>query len=337
MATTDKAPGDQLGVGIIGLGSIGTTHMTAVGAVDGLELRGTVGGSGVDQVRSYDDVAGLLADDSIQVVGICSPSGLHAEHAIAALEAGKHVLVEKPVATSVADARRLVEVAERAGTVAGVVSQRRLESQHVHLKQAIDAGQFGNPVLGEALIRWHRDADYYNHAAWRRAAPGGGSLMNQGLHSVDLLRWLFGEVADVQAQTATLVADMEAEDTTVAAIRFASGALGAIVTSTATKPGLPAELNLYFSEGAVGIHHTEVVRWTGAAEPPPAASRVESGASSPIIDAEGHITQWQDLLHAINDGSQPMVTLADGAATVALIEAVYTSARTGARVTPERI
>lgn len=346
----DQTPDRPLGVGILGLGSIGRTHAEAIAEVDGLEVRATVGGhdaGGWSGATSYgsasdpDAVKALLADPAVDAVGICSPSGLHAEHTLAALAAGKHVLIEKPVATSVADSRQVVEAARVAraehGAVAGVVSQRRLEPQHVHLKSLLEAGQLGTPVLGEALVRWHRDADYYGYAAWRREAPAGGSLMNQGLHSVDLLRWLFGEVAEVSAMSATLQAEMEAEDTTVAALRFTSGALGSIVTSTATRPGLPAELNLYFSGGAVGIHHTDVVRWETDAPAPPQGEEISSGASSPIIDNVGHVTQWADLLRAVRTGTEPMVTVADGAATVALIEAVYESARTGDRVAPATI
>ncbi|HIT75259.1 MAG TPA: Gfo/Idh/MocA family oxidoreductase [Candidatus Avipropionibacterium avicola] len=347
MTTPTDDPFRPLGVGIIGLGSIGRTHAGAIDAVDGLEVRASVGGEGWEGATSYgsasdpDAVAHLLADPQVDAVAICSPSGLHAEHTVAALEAGKHVLVEKPVATTVADARRVVRAAEQAhaehGAVAGVVSQRRLEPQHVHLKKLVESGELGRPLLGEALVRWFRDKDYYDFAEWRRQAPGGGSLMNQGLHSVDLLRWLFGEVTEVAAVSDTLVADMEAEDTSVAALRFASGALGSIVTSTATRPGLPAELNLYFGTGTVAIHHTDVARWDVDAPAPPQAATVDSGASSPMIGTEGHQTQWSDLLLAIRTGSEPMVTVADGAATVALIEAVYESARTGQRVTPERI
>lgn len=342
--TTTESTAEQeasLGVGIIGLGSIGRTHAAAIAEVPGLTVVATVGGQGLAGCTSHEDVASLLADERVAAVAVCSPSGLHAEHTIAALRAGKHVLAEKPIATTVADARAVVAAAAGAaaqhGVVAGAVSQRRLEPQHVHLKQAIESGELGSPVLGEALVRWFRDAAYYDQAAWRREAPGGGSLMNQGLHSIDLLRWLFGEVDEVAAITATLVADMTAEDTSVAALRFASGALGSLVTSTATKPGLPAELNLYFTRGAVGIHHTDVVRWEADVPAPPQASAASSGASSPIIDTVGHRTQWEDLLRAVRTGTDPMVTLADAAATIALIEAVYESARTGARITPERI
>lgn len=347
MTTPSDDPFRPVGVGILGLGSIGRTHAGAIEQVDGLEVRATVGGDGWEDATSYgrasdpDAVKSLLADPAVDAVAICSPSGLHAEHTVAALEAGKHVLVEKPVATTVADARRVVRAAEQAhvehGAVAGVVSQRRLEPQHAHLKKLIEAGDLGKPILGEALIRWFRDADYYDYADWRKEAPGGGSLMNQGLHSVDLLRWLYGEVTEVAALSDTLGHEMEAEDTAVAAVRFESGALGSIVTSTATSPGLPAELNLYFESGQVGIHHTDVVRWEVDAPAPPDAASVGSGASSPMIGTEGHQTQWSDLLLAIRTGAEPMVTVADGASTVALIEAVYESARTGQRVTPERI
>ncbi|MFX4273807.1 Gfo/Idh/MocA family protein [Propionibacteriaceae bacterium Y1685] len=326
------------GVGIIGMGSIGKTHATAIGEAKGVTLVGTTGGQPVDGVTRYDDIAGLLAAPDVDVVAICSPSELHAEHALAAIAAGKHVMIEKPVATTVADGQRIVDAAKSAGVVVGVVSQRRLEPQHVHLKKCLDEGLLGRPVLGEALVRWHRDADYYAAADWRRVAPGGGSMMNQGLHSVDLLTWLFGDVVEVSALADTLVADSQAEDTSVAAVRFANGALGSIVTSTATAPGLPAELNLYFTKGLVGIHHTDVVRWEfDGVDAPPEQSAVDSGAASPIIGAEGHLTQWNDLTEAITTGRPPMVTVADGVRTVALIEAVYDSAARQQAVRPATV
>lgn len=317
----------DLGVGIIGAGSIGMVHAEAIRRTDGLTLvaatgrnsSALVGGAGTA------DPSELVRRDDVSIVAVCSPSGHHAEHALAALENGKHVVVEKPLATNVADAERVVSCAEERGLTLAVIAQRRLEPQHQYIKSLIASGLLGRPVLGEAFVRWSRDPEYYAAAAWRRENPDGGSLMNQGLHSVDLLRWMMGDVAQVKAFSATRRHSIAAEDTTVAALTFESGALGVIVTSTATRPGDPAELNLYFEAGAIGLRHNEVVRWDLAGVPrPPTSAASGSGATDPgAIGLEGHLAQWADISTAIRTRSQPLVTGRDGLRTVALISAIY--------------
>lgn len=329
-------------VGILGLGSIGATHARVLADfTDQVRLTAVSGGppgrpaelgyAGVDHVRPED----LVKHPQVDLVVICSPSGVHAEHALAALHAGKHVVVEKPLALTVEDAEAVVAAAAGRGLFLSAISQRRLESQHVHLKRLIDAGRLGRPVLGETFVHWHRDDAYYSHADWRpRQAHGGGSLMNQGVHNVDMLRWLLGPVSAVTGQYATLGHDMDAEDTTVATVRFRSGALGVVVTSTATPPGQPARLALFTSLGTAEFAHTDLVRWDFPDVPPPAAlAEVASGAADPAaIGLAGHRAQWQDILDALRTGRPPAVTGEDAVQTVRLLCAIYQAAETGATV-----
>lgn len=329
-------------VGILGLGSIGATHARVLSEfTDRVRLTAVSGGRqgrpaalGSAEVRQVEPDE-LVKHPHVDLVVVCSPSGLHAEHALAALHAGKHVVVEKPLALTVADAEAVVSAAADRGLFLSAISQRRLEPQHVHLKRLIDAGDLGRPVLGETFVHWHRDDGYYAHADWRaRQDRGGGSLMNQGVHNVDLMRWLLGPVAAVTGRYATLGHDMDAEDTTVATIQFRSGALGVVVTSTATPPGQPAQLALFTSLGGAEFSQSNLVRWDfQGVPPPPALAEVASGAADPAaIGLSGHRSQWQDILDALATGRRPAVTGEDAVETVRLLCAIYQSAETGATV-----
>lgn len=331
-----------LRVGILGLGSIGATHARVLSEfTDQVRLTAASGGqqgrpaemghAEVDHVGPEE----LIEHPHVDLVVICSPSGLHAEHALAALNAGKHVVIEKPLALTVENAEAVVSTAADRGLFLSAISQRRLEPQHVHLKRLIDAGALGRPVLGETFVHWHRDDGYYAHADWRpKRDHGGGSLMNQGVHNVDLLRWLLGPVSAVTGQYATLGHDMDAEDTTVATVRFRSGALGVAVTSTATPPGQPARLALFTSLGGAEFSHTDLVRWDfRGVPPPPALTGVASGAADPTaIGLSGHREQWQDILDSLRTGRTPAVTGEDAVETVRLLCAIYQAAETGTTV-----
>src|SRR5699024_1337259 len=185
------------------------------------------------------------------------------------------------------------------------------EPEHVHLKQLLEAGELGELRLASTEVHWYRDEGYYSSAPWRTSmAGGGGSLMNQGVHNVDLLRWLCGPVDSVTAQYGTLAHDMDAEDTTVATVRFTSGAFGLISTSTATPPGSPATISLRLSSGVVELGQGTVERWEVGDVPPPAgsSSEISSGAAAPLaIGHAGHLNQWRDILRSLADGAPPEV------------------------------
>lgn len=336
----------RLGIGIIGMRTIGSTHAQALKHCDDdVDLVAVSGGEPDAAARTgWPDARVMtpeqvLADSAVDVVVVCSPSEHHAAQALAALEAGKHVVVEKPLALRVADAYKVAAAAAERGLSATMIAQRRFEPEHQHLKTLLDTGGLGRVVLGETFVRWHRDDAYYAHAPWRTSMDGGGgSLMNQGVHNVDLLQWLLGPVEEVTAQYATLGHAMDAEDTTVATVRFASGALGLVATSTATPPGRPAEVSVHTSTGSVTLTQDGVQRWDVTAPAPPSRDMPGYGAADPAaIGVVGHLTQWRDIVAAISAGRAPAVSAEDGARTVRLLCAIYEAGRTGRAIRPEEL
>jgi predicted dehydrogenase len=277
-------------------------------------------------------------------VSVCVPSGLHAEVGIQAARAGKHLVVEKPIDVSLAAADRLIEAADAAGVALTVISQHRFDPGLAELRRLLDAGALGRLLVGEASTKWFRSQAYYDSGPWRGTWDlDGGSMMNQGIHYVDLLRWTMGPVAEVSAVYATLNHDMEAEDTALAVLRFASGAVGTIASSTVVFPGFAQRLEVSGSGGTVVVEDGVIVRQDltddagklglrGTRLPRPAA---EPGAASNAADlgVSSHAAQIADLLAAADEGRAPYVTGRDGRDTVALIRAVYDSAREGKPVT----
>lgn len=348
--------GAVLRVAILGLSGIGGTHAGALAqlAAEGAGVSVVAGSGGApDALADWPDASRLDAGDvpgcGADVVVVASPSGLHADHAIAALEAGSDVVVEKPLATTLADATRVLEAAHRTGRRVFPVAQRRLEVQHRAIRELYDAGRLGAPVLIEATVPWWRDAAYYDQSHWRRVAPAGGSLMNQGVHQLDLLSWFLGPARSVTAHTATLGEAMKrgagergadtgeqslAEDTAVVTVAAESGALAVITTSTATPPGLPARLTLRTTAGVIELEHGSIARWEVPGVPQPEVhSQVAAGSADPrAIGLAGHVELWRDVLAARAAGREATVSAVDGWRTAAIIDAAYTSAETGRRI-----
>lgn len=327
-------------IGIIGYGSIGRTHHAAISAQPDAEVVAVSRRAPLDEEIGIDchaDYRDLLRRDDIDLAVICSPSGLHAEQAIATLEAGKAVVIEKPIALSVEDGRRVVDLARDTGQFLSVISQRRTEDALRTVHKSLADGSLGRPVLGEALVRWSRDQRYYDSADWRGTrAMDGGVLTNQAIHAIDVLCWLLGPVETVMGATATLVRRMEAEDVGTASLRFASGALGSITATTAIYPGMPAEINLFCAEGSVSLHDAAVARWDIPGVPEPAlTSAPGSGSTDPAAIGDlGHRRQWRNILDAYRSGDRPLVTGEDALATIAVIAAIEESSRTGLAVKP---
>jgi UDP-N-acetyl-2-amino-2-deoxyglucuronate dehydrogenase len=334
------------GFGIVGAGVISSIHARAIGSLPGARL---VAVTDVDPDRAKSvaaahdctaepDLDALLARDDVDVVCVCVPSGLHADVGIRAAAAGKHLVVEKPLDVSLEAADRLIEAARQAGVVLTVISQHRFDRGVLELRRLLDDGALGRLVLGEASTKWYRSQAYYDSAAWRGTwALDGGSLMNQGIHYADLLLWSMGPVAEVTAVFATQTHQIEVEDAALAVLRFASGALGTIVTSTAVFPGFAQRLEISGTNGTVVIEDGEVIRCelsADAAEPGQhgrvtADDRARSAAASKPADLDiaSHAAQIGDLLDAIDEGRPPSVTGEDGRAVLEVVCAVYESAR----------
>ncbi len=329
-------------VGILGGGNISETHARAASEIDGVKIA-AVGGPNADKVRrlaeaygaaAYGDAEALVRHRPLDVVLIGSPSGLHAEQGIAAARQGLHVLTEKPIDVTVAHAEELVAECEKAGRKLGVFFQDRFTPDFVALKRAMDAGALGRPLLASARVKWWRPPEYYSQSRWRGtpALDGGGALINQGIHTIDLLLWLLGAVRRVWARSATALHRIQAEDTLVATLEFAGGALATYEATTAAYPGYPRQVELTGSEGTVLIQQDRILR-ADLRTPHPDLAGSEAGgnpsASSPVVsDVRGHKAALEDFLRTIRDGGEPRCSGREGVRSLVLVEALYRSART---------
>lgn len=328
---------NTLRVGIIGYGAIARTHYTAINTVPGLTVT-TVSSSrpraelGLpDTIRSVPSTDAVISCEDVDVVVVCSPSGHHARHAIDALNAGKHVVIEKPLAVTPMEIREVEAAAAQSSRVASVISQRRFEPQHLETKRLIGAGTLGRPLLVEGFSHWYRDAEYYQTIKWHRdPLEGGGSLFNQGVHILDLMLWLFGEVAMVTGFQTSLGNGRTVEDTSAATIRFASGALGVCVSTTAAGEPEQARLDMYFERATIRLTQGEPPIWKVPGVPPPQKSTPNGGIQDPLaISPSGHASQWRDIRDAITYQRAPLVTIHSAAQVALTCAAVAESVATG--------
>lgn len=282
----------------------------------------------------------FLEHKPLDVVMIGSPSGLHAEQGIAAAQHGLHVLVEKPLDVTTERADALTCECERAGVKLGVFFQDRVAPDIRRLKELITDGTLGKPILISGRVKWYRPAEYYSDTRWRAtpALNGGGALMNQGVHTVDLLLWLMGDVGRVSARSNTALHDIEVEDTLVATLEFRNGAIGTLEAATSVYPGYPRRLELSGSEGTVILEHDRIIaadlRTAHIDLVKPPAESVNASATSPVVsDVRGHQELLKDFLRAIETNGRPVCDGVEGRRSVALVQAIYESARTGSPIT----
>ena len=334
-------------LGILGGGNISDTHARAALETPDVEVC-AFWGRRAEQARAlaeryggvpYDDLDRFLRHDGLDAVVIGSPSGLHAEHGAAAAKRGLHVLVEKPLDVTTEHTDELIAECQRASVTLGVIFQDRTAPHLVWLKRLIDSGELGKPILASARVRWYRPPEYYASSRWRGRwkFDGGGAVMNQGVHSVDLLLWLLGDVDRVHAATRTALHEIETEDTAVATLEFASGAIGTYEAATSAYPGSPRRIELTGTEGTIAVEHDCVVsvglRRPPRQQPPAADGNTNASATSPVVsDTRGHRRVLDDFIAAIQTGSSPLCDGRDGRRSVALVEAMYQSARTGTSI-----
>ena len=331
--------------GLVGCGGISNQHIEAMNAIEGAQLVAVTSASaeraraagekwGVPWTAELDE---LLARDDVDAVAITTPSGFHAEIALAALRRGKHVIVEKPLALSVADADKVIAEGRRQDRLIAAVSQRRFEPVIQALQRAVAAGGLGRIALIVAESLNYRPQSYYDSAAWRGTrALDGGVLMNQAIHEVDLVCWLGGPVASVAAHVATLGHAMEAEDTATVSLRFANGGLGEIVATTCAAPGFDQEIRIYGDAGHVRIVGEQPVEWEIPGFPPPSPEMLDPGIDPDTLaaptwgtDSIGHTRQYADFVAAIQTGRPPAISGEDARRAVEVVTAAYESDRTG--------
>lgn len=341
-----------LGFAIVGCGMIARFHARALAEVPGARLTALVSRSAESAKKLADELTldvGIhtslgeaLARPDVDVVIITTPSGAHLEPAVAAARAGKHVVVEKPLEVTTARCDAVIAACDAAGVQLCTIFPSRFGDANRELKKAVEAGRFGRLTLGETTCKWWRSQAYYDDGGWKgtQALDGGGALMNQAIHQVDLLQWVMGPVRRIVGFTATLAHErIEVEDTAVACLHFASGALGVIQATTSVHPGLPKTIGVHGDRGTVVIEQDDVLRWEFAAETAEDAAVRErfaqkvgasGGASNPAaISHQGHARQLADFVDAIREGRPAAVDGREGRKAVAIIEGIYRAGRTG--------
>jgi UDP-N-acetyl-2-amino-2-deoxyglucuronate dehydrogenase len=338
------------GFGIIGCGMIARFHAAAIADVRGAKLvacfdvmpKSVDRFAGETGCRPYHKLEEMLADRDVDLVTIGTPSGAHRDPAVAAARAGKHVIVEKPLEVTLPRCDAIIRACEENGVLLSTVFPSRFHDASRELKRAVDSGRFGHLTLADAYVKWYRTQAYYDSGAWRGtwALDGGGALMNQAIHSVDLLTWLMGPVVEVRADTATLAHErIEVEDTAVATLRFANGALGVIEASTAVYPGYLKRIEIHGSEGTAVLEEEDIKVWDFARNQKrddAIRQRMQEhrstggGASDPkAIGHHGHARQFADVLDAIRRKRRPQIDAYEGRRSVEIIVAIYKSAKTG--------
>lgn len=334
----------MLHLGIIGGGGISETHARAAQETVGVEIAAFCGRNQfkVTQLaekfssRPYDDCGAFLGHDSLDLIVIGSPSGLHAEQGIAAAQRGLHVLVEKPLDVTTEKADALIAACDNAGVKLGVIYQDRVAPDLIRLKTLIDAGALGRVLLVSASVRWFRPPEYYGNSDWRGdlTLAGGGALMNQGTHTVDLILWLLGDVTRVQSISMTALHQVAVEDTVVSTLEFRSGAIGTLECATSAFPGYPRRLEISGTEGTIVVENDRIVKADLRSTSIDVAAPIESNrnltASSPIIsDVRGHTRLLEDFVQAIETGARPLCDGREGRRSVELVQAIYESGRSG--------
>ncbi|KAA9166537.1 Gfo/Idh/MocA family oxidoreductase [Amycolatopsis acidicola] len=355
---------------IAGTGTIGRHHAKVAITHPGLELAALIDTSPEAAARAADEaeaatgvrpvtastIEDALAATAFDLVAICTPSGLHVDLATAALAAGKHVVIEKPLDANMSRARQLAALARESGLVVSVISQHRFDPASRVVAQAAHDGEFGTLTSGLASVAWYRSQDYYDSGGWRGtwALDGGGAVMNQGVHTVDLLVWTLGRPVEITGSTALLGHErIEVEDTAVATVRFASGALGVLHCTTAAYPGLSARYQVHGTRGSAIVDNDELAYFHVAPRDSPLASAsATSGnnAAEGVVDQKAerlppehvadqpdrflrqHSRQYDDIVAAIREGRAPAVTVDDALLALAVVRGLYVSAALGSPV-----
>ena len=334
-----------LHIGLIGGGNISETHARAARAITGVEIA-AIYGTNAKKVaalcrehggKAYHDFDLFLAHRPMNMVAIGSPSGLHAAQGIAAAQRGLHVLTEKPMDISTERADALIQAVERSGVKLGVMFQDRVKPGIREVREWISTGVIGKPLVVDAQVKWYRPPEYYSGSRWRGTSglDGGGALINQAVHTVDLLLWLMGDVVRVQARTATLLHAIETEDTVLAILEFASGALGTLEATTAAYPGYPRRVEITGTEGTVILEQDRVIA-ANLRKPAPGAiggiapDENQSASSAVVSDVRGHQALFEDFRQAIEQDTVPICDGHEGRRSIALVEAIYRAARNGA-------
>ncbi len=331
--------------GIVGCGMAARCHAQAIASVKQAALAGACSRSPASadsfcrqfQIRKYPSYRAMLKDPEIDAVSICTPSGSHKEQAVQAMEAGKHVVIEKPMCLSLQDADEIIRLADQTGLAVCVVSQSRFSDAAQEVKRAVDAGAFGKMVSAALTMRYFRPQAYYDQAAWRgtAAGDGGGVLMNQGFHGIDLLCYLLRQPVSVCGYTAARLRHIEVEDTAAGAVRFSSHALATIDATVCSHPAFSRQIVLCGESGSVILKEDSISLWS---LPQPCSLPIlqtvpfSASADPKAVSCEGHAREYQNLVGFLLGKNPLLVDARQGKIALEVILGIYESSRTGKAV-----
>ena len=338
----------KVGFGIIGAGMIAELHAKSMQTLDNVELVGIFDTNAAAaekraaqfQCKAYSKFDEFLADPAIEAVTIATPSGMHGKVAIPAARAGKHILCEKPLEITLEKVDAIIQACDENNVLLSPVFQTRFTKPVQLVREAMRSGRFGRMVLASAQMRWYRDPAYYSGSSWRGtwAMDGGGALMNQAIHMIDLLIYINGAPEEVFAFAGTLTHSIEVEDNLCATVKYRNGSFGTIEVSTSCAPGFPRRLEFSGSGGSVAFEEERITRWEFARPVPEDEAILQElsgksdarGGRSPMnISSDGHACQISDLADAIMTGRRPFLDGREGRRAIELICGIYESARTG--------
>ena len=344
-AAPAKKKKDTIGFGIIGCGVIAPFHAKSIIAAEGAELvaccdvvedKAKAFAEEYGIKNTYRDLDEMLKRDDIQAVCICTPSGLHADNGIASAQAGKHIMCEKPLDVTLEAIDNFIAASDEYNVKLGGIFQRRTYPVSNMVRDAVRGGKLGKLVVGDCYQKLFRSHEYYASGDWRAswALDGGGALMNQGVHGIDLILWMMGGVKRVSAFTRHLVRNIVVEDTAVAILEYENGALGVIEGTTSITPGERTRFEVHGDNGTIILEETDIKKWhtvDGTDVPElPTVDTGGGGVSDPAaIGAGGHMMLIQDLVNAIKEDREPMIPGREARKAVELILAIYESERTG--------
>ena len=329
---------------LIGCGAVSIVHAKAIENIENGRLYGVFDArqesaekfAAEHGCKAFATLEEMLADENVDIVNVCTPSGLHAKLAMQAVRAGKHVIVEKPMAITKEDLDALVQESEAKQVKVAVITQLRFTPAVQKLKKALDEGKLGKILIADFRGKYYRAPEYYTSCPWRGtwAMDGGGALMNQGIHGVDLLQYLVGGVKSVRAVCRTVAREIEAEDCAYVFVEYKNGAIGSIQGTTVASPGFPREIEIHGTKGSIVLQEDTITLWDIEGEDETQASKTTSNsASEPMaIPYLYHKLQFEDLVDAINTGRAPLVDAHEGRKPVDIILGAYESSRTGKQV-----
>ena len=337
---------DKVGYGIIGCGVIAPWHARAFQSITDAKLVAVcdIIPEKAEKLKTefgaeyvYTDYKEMLARDDIQIVSISTPSGMHADMGIDAARAGRHILTEKPIDINLEKIDKLIKTCDQQKVKLACIFQRRTSNLWKLIKQTVDEEKLGKMILASAYLKYFRSQEYYDSAGWRGtwALDGGGALMNQGVHLVDILRWVMGPVDTVFSFADHLARNIEVEDTTVSSIKFKSGAFGTLEGTTSVTPGMSHRMEFHGEKGTIAIEGEKIARWDVPGLDKEEVMKdlqdlVGDASSDPTaIGADGHQEQIADLIAAVREDREPMISGREARNAVELILAIYESAKTG--------